>query len=137
MVDLGGRPVDGCWPIGLDEPSVPLVLFRHDMPSGDQHYDLFVAREPHGRLPLWSLRCEPRLDHIEQGLIEVTRTSDHSPRWLRETDCVVSGGRGRAVRIAVGRFSHGDPVGPMVSWEGGGCQRWRWAAAGLLIERVE
>lgn len=76
------------------------VLLRHDLPSGDWHFDWLLERPGRPDAPLVSFRTLSRPD-LDAGPLRATRTPDHRRAYLTY-EGEVSGDRGRVSRIASG-----------------------------------
>lgn len=100
----------------------PTVLLRHELPDGSFHYDWMIARDPAGTGPLETMRLFVRLDRARPGdELDAVPIADHRPAWL-EREGEVSGGRGRAMRVARGTVVAGEDAGGLrrleIRWAG-------------------
>lgn len=81
----------------------PVVILRHDLPDGSHHFDLLVARDPRGELPLHSFRVTVRPDLLGEGeSCAAERLFDHRPLYLTY-EGPISGDRGTVRRLRAGR----------------------------------
>ena len=93
------------------EPPARWVLLRHEMPDGSWHYDWMLEWDgaSDAARALVAFRVSVRPDERVGAGFEAERIGEHRRAYL-EFEGVVSGGRGRVVRVA-----RGDLVGLFVS----------------------
>lgn len=113
---------------------MPVVVLAHVLPDGGRHWDLLVAQDAQGKLPLWSVRCTERPDTAVVGTtIQCEVSLEHDPRWLAVRREVLSGGRGVAERVAGGLLCVGEQGRAIVQWSGGQQSEWQLMGGHLLV----
>jgi hypothetical protein len=108
---------------GMQEPTRPTVLLRHDLPDGSHHIDWLIARDPAAEQRLHSFRLTCRPDEFGPGAeVRAERIFDHRPVYLTY-EGPISGGRGTVRRLRAGRVTllreDEETLEMLVEWAGG------------------
>ncbi len=108
---------------GVQQPTRPTVLLRHDLPDGSHHFDWLIARDAAGEQRLYSLRLTCRPDELAPGAeIRAERSFDHRPVYLTY-EGPISGDRGTVQQLRAGRVTllreDEQTLEMLVEWAGG------------------